>query len=140
MIDLRTAPYGLFLLRVALGGMWVSHALIKYFVFTVPGFAGYLANVGMPSFLALPVIGVELIGGLLIIAGVYARAVALLLIPVMLGALSVHVGNGFLFSSTGGGWEYPAFLVIVSVVVALAGEGAFALRSAPLGKRLSFAS
>ncbi|HQS09528.1 MAG TPA: DoxX family protein, partial [Xanthobacteraceae bacterium] len=78
MIDLRTAPYGLFLLRVALGAMWVSHALIKYFVFTVPGFAGYLANVGMPGFLAVPVIGVELIGGLLIIAGVYARPVALL--------------------------------------------------------------
>ncbi|OYX87293.1 MAG: hypothetical protein B7X99_14485 [Rhizobiales bacterium 17-65-6] len=140
MIDLRTAPYGLFLLRVALGVMWVSHALIKYFVFTVPGFAGYLANVGMPGFLALPVIGVELIGGLLIIAGVYARPVALLLIPVMLGALSVHVGNGFLFSSAGGGWEYPAFLVIVSVVVALAGEGAFALRRGLAGSRFNFAS
>ncbi|OYX70562.1 MAG: hypothetical protein B7Y95_15270 [Rhizobiales bacterium 32-66-11] len=140
MIDLRTAPYGLFLLRVALGAMWVSHALIKYFVFTVPGFAGYLANVGMPGFLAVPVIGVELIGGLLIIAGVYARPVALLLIPVMLGALSVHVGNGFLFSSAGGGWEYPAFLIIVSVVVALAGEGAFALRRGALGSRLNFAS
>lgn len=140
MIDLRTAPYGLFLLRVALGAMWVSHALIKYFVFTVPGFAGYLENVGMPGFLALPVIGVELIGGLLIIAGVYARPVALLLIPVMLGALSVHAGNGFLFSSAGGGWEYPAFLMIVSVVVALAGEGAFALRRGALGSRLNFAS
>ncbi|MFG1427843.1 DoxX family protein [Roseixanthobacter glucoisosaccharinicivorans] len=140
MIDLRTAPYGLFLLRLALGAMWVSHALIKYFVFTVPGFAGYLTNVGMPGFLALPVIGVELIGGLLIIAGVYARPVALLLIPVMLGAMSVHVGNGFLFSSAGGGWEYPAFLVIVSVVVALAGEGAFALRPAQAGRRLHFAS
>ncbi|MFG1396972.1 DoxX family protein [Roseixanthobacter pseudopolyaromaticivorans] len=135
MIDLRTAPYGLFLLRVALGGMWVSHALIKYVVFTVPGFAGYLANVGMPGFLALPVIGVELVGGLLIIAGVYARQVALLLIPVMLGALSVHVGNGFLFSSAGGGWEYPAFLVIVSVVVALTGEGAFALKAASFAHR-----
>ncbi|MFG1410419.1 MAG: hypothetical protein B7Y12_21275 [Rhizobiales bacterium 24-66-13] len=140
MIDLRTAPYGLFLLRVALGAMWVSHALIKYFVFTVPGFAGYLANVGMPGFLAVPVIGVELIGGLLIIAGVYARPVALLLIPVMLGALSVHVGNGFLFSSAGGGWEYPAFLVIVSVVVALAGEGAFALQRSAQGGRINFAS
>lgn len=140
MIDLRTAPYGLFLLRVALGAMWVSHALIKYFVFTVPGFAGYLENVGMPGVLALPVIGVELIGGLLIIAGVYARSVALLLIPVMLGALSVHARNGFLFSSAGGGWEYPAFLMIVSVVVALAGEGAFALRRGALGSRLNFAS
>ncbi|MFG1465005.1 DoxX family protein [Xanthobacter sp. DSM 24535] len=131
MIDQRLAPYGLFLLRITLGAMWVSHALIKYVVFTVPGFAGYLTNMGMPGFLALPVIGVELVGGLLILTGIYARQVAVLMIPVMLGALSVHIGNGFLFSGPGGGWEYPAFLIIVSVVVALTGEGALAVRSAP---------
>ncbi len=132
MIDLRTAPYGLFLLRAALGLMWVSHALMKYILFTVPGFAGYLTSVGMPGFLAWPVILAELGGGLLILFGVYARQVSVLLIPVMAGAMSVHIANGWVFSAPGGGWEYPAFLILVSVVVALAGEGAFALRSAPL--------
>lgn len=132
MIDNRTAPYGLFLLRVALGLMWVSHALMKVFVFTVAGFGGFLESQGIPSFLAFPVIAAELGGGLLILAGVYARPVAILLIPIMLGAMNVHIPNGWVFSAPGGGWEYPAFLVVASLVVGLAGEGAFALKPSAL--------
>lgn len=132
MIDTRTAPYGLFLLRAALGVMWIAHALMKVFVFSVPGFAGFLAKIGLPPQLALPIIAAELIGGILILAGVYARQVAILLIPVMLGAMNFHLPNGWVFSAPGGGWEYPAFLVVVSLVVALAGEGAFALKPAAL--------
>ncbi|MFG1358804.1 DoxX family protein [Xanthobacter pseudotagetidis] len=139
MIDTRTAPYGLFLLRAALGLMWVSHALLKVFVFTVAGFSGFLASKGFPAALALPTIGAELIGGLLILAGIYARPVAVLLIPVMLGAMLVHIPNGWIFSAAGGGWEYPAFLVVASLTIALSGEGAFALKPSALipglGKR-----
>jgi putative oxidoreductase len=132
MIDKNSAPYGVFLLRVALGAMWISHALMKYLVFTVPGFAGYLGSVGFPAALAGPVILIELIGGLLILLGVYARHVALLLIPVMAAAASVHIANGWVFSATGGGWEYPAFLIVVSFALWLIGDGAYALRSRPL--------
>lgn len=132
MIDKNSAPYGVFLLRVALGAMWVSHALMKYFVFTVGGFAGYLGSVGFPSGLAGPIILIELVGGLLILLGVYARHVALLLIPVMAAAASVHVPNGWVFSATGGGWEYPAFLIVASFALWLIGDGAYALRSRPL--------
>ncbi len=132
MIDKNSAPYGVFLLRAALGVMWVSHALMKYLVFTVPGFAGYLGSVCFPGALAAPIILIELIGGLLIILGVYARHVALLLIPVMAAAASVHIPNGWVFSATGGGWEYPAFLIVASFALWLIGDGAYALRSRPL--------
>lgn len=132
MIDLRTAPYGLFLLRAALGAMWISHALMKLFLFGISGFAGYLTSLGMPGALAGPVILIESVGGLLILLGLYARPVAILMIPVMIGAMSAHLGNGWLFSAPGGGWEYPAFLIVASLTIGLAGEGAFALRTAPL--------
>lgn len=132
MIDSRSAPYGAFVLRVALGLMWVSHALLKYAVFTIPGFAGFLGSLGLPEALAWPIFLAELIGGLLIIAGVYARHVALLLIPVMAGAISVHIPNGWLFSAAGGGWEYPGFLIVASFALWLIGDGAFALRARPL--------
>jgi len=137
MIDTRTAPYGLFLLRAALGLMWISHALLKYVVFTIPGFAGFLGSLGVPTFLAWPIFLIELGGGILILLGIHARQVAVLLIPVMAAAMSVHLGNGWLFSAAGGGWEYPAFLIVASLVVALGGDGAFALRSAPLVPRLT---
>ena len=48
-----------------------------------------------------------------------ARWVALGLVPVLLGATWVHVGNGWVFNAPNGGWEYPLFLIVISLVVAL---------------------
>ena len=132
MIDTRLAPYGAFLLRAALGAMFVAHALLKFLVFTMPGFAGFLAKVGMPAELAWPIFLAELFGGAAIIAGAYSRYVALALLPVLLGALSVHFPNGWLFTAANGGWEYPAFLAMAAVTHILVGEGAFAVRPAAL--------
>jgi len=61
----------------------------------------------------------EVVGGALLILNIRTREVALALIPVLLGATWVHHANGWVFSNTGGGWEYPVFLIIVSAVVAL---------------------
>lgn len=128
-VDTQLAPYGVFLLRASLGAMWIAHALLKYFVFTLPGTAQFFASIGFPGWSAYPVFAVELIGGVLILLGVYARQVSLLLIPVMLAAASVHFGNGWVFSAPNGGWEYPIFLAIASLALALLGDGAFALRA-----------
>jgi putative oxidoreductase len=105
----------------------------------VPGFAGFLAQVGMPSFMALPVIAAELVGGVALVLGVYSRVVGVLLLPVLLGALMVHSGNGWLFTAANGGWEYPAFLVVATLTVILCGDGAFALRPTRIsfGQRLA---
>ena len=61
------------------------------------------------------------------------RIVALALVPVLIGATWVHSGNGWLFTSPNGGWEYPAFWTVALIVQALLGDGAYALRysSAP---------
>src|SRR5689334_15662213 len=82
MIDNRFAPYGAFLLRAALGVMFIAHAYLKIAVFTVPGFAAFLGQVGFPGFLAWPIILAELIGGLAIIAGFYSRLASLALLPI----------------------------------------------------------
>jgi len=52
----------------------------------------------------------------------------LLLLPILLIASWVHFPNGWVFTSTGGGWEYPVFLAVASVVHALAGDGVLALK------------
>ena len=128
MIDDRLAPYGAFALRAALGIMFIAHAYLKYAVFTVPGFEGFLGSVGLPAFLAWPIILAEVIGGVAILTGFYARLVSLLLLPVLLGALVIHAPNGWVFNAPNGGWEYPAFLALSAVAHALIGDGAFALR------------
>jgi putative oxidoreductase len=131
MIDARLAPYGAFALRAALGVMFVAHAYLKYAVFTVPGFEGFLGSVGLPTFLAWPIILAELVGGLAILAGFHGRLVSVALLPVLLGALAVHAPNGWVFNAPNGGWEYPAFLALATVAHALIGDGAFATR--PVG-------
>src|SRR3954447_12361958 len=132
MIDARLAPYGAFALRAALGGMFVAHAYLKYAVFTVPGVASVLGSVGLPAFLAWPIILAELVGGLAILAGFYGRLASLALLPVLLGALAVHAPNGWVFNAPSGGWEYPAFLALAAMAHALIGDGAFAARSVGL--------
>lgn len=127
MIDNRTAPYAATLLRVSLGVMFIAHALLKYMVFTLPGTVKFFESLGLPGPLAYATFAAELVGGLLILGGVYARWVALALVPVLLGATWAHAGNGWVFSAPNGGWEYPAFLTIAALVAALLGDGKFAL-------------
>jgi putative oxidoreductase len=116
------------LLRVALGVMYLTHSVVlKVFTFGFAGTAGYFASLGLPGATAYVVIAAEAIGGILLLANVRAGWVALGLVPVLLGALWVHSGNGWVFSAAGGGWEYPLFLIVVSVAVALQ---AFAARPA----------
>jgi putative oxidoreductase len=132
MIDNRLAPYGAFALRLALGTMFIAHAYLKLAVFTVPGFAGFLGKVGLPAFLAWPIILAELVGGLAILTGFYGRLVSAALLPILLGALFVHAPNGWLFNVPNGGWEYPAFLAAAALAHALIGDGAFALKTIQL--------
>jgi putative oxidoreductase len=126
--DIAATEYGIALLRVSLGVMWIAHALLKWFVFTLPGTANFFESVGFPGFLAYPVFAAELIGGVMLLFGVYARQVSLALMPIMLAATWVHVPNGWLHTSPNGGWEYPLFLSIASVALWLLGDGAFSLR------------
>ena len=119
------------LLRTGLGVMFIAHALLKYFVFTLPGTAQFFQSIGLPAGLGYVTFAAELIGGVLLILGVYTRAVALMLLPVLLGATWAHSGNGWLFTSAKGGWEYPAFLALVGLVVAILGSGRYALKAQP---------
>ena len=129
MIDSKTAPYAAFVLRIALGAMFVAHALLKYAVFTLPGTARFFESLGLPGPLAYATFFAELVGGALILAGFGTRYVAAVLVPVLLGALWAHAGNGWLFTSPNGGWEYPAFLAAAAIVQTLLGDGKFALGS-----------
>jgi putative oxidoreductase len=132
MIDRTTAPLGAFLLRVSLGVMFLAHSLyLKGVVFTLPGTAKYFDSIGLPGPLAYAVFALEAAGGLLLVLGVKTRWVSLALLPVLLGATWAHAGNGWLFTNANGGWEYPAFLAVASLVQALAGDGAFALSRSP---------
>jgi putative oxidoreductase len=128
---------GITVLRVSLGVMWIAHALLKLLVFTLAGTAQYFASIGFAGWLAYPVFAAELLGGIALLLGVYARQAALALVPVMAVAAWVHLPNGWVHTSAGGGWEYPVFLIAASIALWLLGDGAAAIkRSARFVPRL----
>jgi len=115
MIDAKTAPYGAFLLRISMGILLLMHsAYLKYYLFGMGGFIKYFAKLGLPEWWAWIVPAYEVIGGLALLLGVYAY----------IG----HGGNGWAFSAKGGGYEFPLFWAIACFVLALVGDGAYALK------------
>ncbi|OWK25674.1 membrane protein [Rhizobium yanglingense] len=128
MIDQKTGPYGLLLLRVTTGLALLAHSLyLKVFVFTMSGTVDFFRSIGLPGPLAWMVLLVEIGTGAMLIFGIKTRIAALAAIPVLIGATWAHSGNGWLFSSTGGGWEYPLFWTLALVSTALLGDGAHAV-------------
>ncbi|WP_018259777.1 DoxX family protein [Methylobacterium sp. WSM2598] len=128
MTATRTSPYAALLLRVSLGGLFLAHAGVKLLVFTPAGTAAFFGKLGLPAALAYAGIAAEVLGGLALILGLYARWVALALLPILLGAIvTVHAANGFLAQNPGGGWEFVAFWAVALVVQALLGNGRYAV-------------
>lgn len=128
MLDLKTAPYGVLALRVTTGVLFLIHGLIKLFVFTPAGTAGYFESIGLPGALGYLTLIAEIVGGLALILGIKARIVSAALVPLLLGAAVFgHGAAGFNWSNPNGGWEYPVMWALVQAALALLGDGPFAL-------------
>ena len=122
------APYGIFLLRIALAAIFVAHADLKLRIFTIEGTKTFFRSLGLPGWLAPVIIVVEFAGAAALVFGIFPRLVAIVLLPLILGTIvTVHGKKGWLFSNKDGGWEYPAFWAAMLVVLALLGDGAFTL-------------
>lgn len=128
-LDARAGRAGVTLLRVSLGTMFLAHSVVlKLLTYTLPGTAAFFDSVGLPGWLAYATFAAEALGGVALVLGIQARWVALLLSPILLGALAVHVPNGWVFTAANGGWEYPAYLFALCLAQALLGDGAWALK------------
>ena len=135
-MNTSTPNYAAFLSRLTLGIVLLAHGALKVFVFTVPGTVGFFATLGLPAAAAYLTIFAEVVGGLALIAGVYPRLIAILSLPVLAGASWAHLGNGWLFSNQGGGWEFPVLLLVLAVIVAIQGADSFAIKRLPIVDRL----
>lgn len=118
------------LLRLSLGLLFLAHAGLKVFTFTIPGTVAYFESIGYPGFFAYLVIAGEAGAGLFLLAGLYTSLMSLLMLPILIGATLEHLPNGWLAGAPGGGWEFPAFWIVALLVQALLGDGKYALSSA----------
>jgi putative oxidoreductase len=135
-MNTSTTHHGAFLTRITLGSILLAHGALKIFVFTIPGTVGFFESLGLPAIFAYLTIFGEVFGGTALILGAYSRLVALLSLPILIGAAWVHMSNGWVFSNVGGGWEFPVLLIILAIVVSIQGAGSFAIKQIPGVNRL----
>lgn len=130
LAGIHNADLAATILRVTMGVLFLAHVWLKLVIFTPAGTVAFFQSLGFPGFLAYAVITAELLGGIALILGLWARWVALALLPILLGSIYPHWSAGFFFSNEGGGWEFPAFWAVALIVQALLDNGAFALSRA----------
>lgn len=130
----RVSDYGITVLRVTLGIIFVMHGYLAGFVFTPKGLAGFNASIGipLPAITAWFIILGHSLGGVSLVLGFLTRIGALVHVVIMGGAVFfVHLRQGFflhgLEGGSVGGYEYAVVLLMASVAMVLLGGGPLAL-------------
>lgn len=125
------ADIGLLLMRLVLGGIFAAHGAQKVFGWFdgagLDGFAAFLADQGYEQADALSAAAgfAELVGGLLIILGVFTPLAAAGLLSVMINAIWLQWGSG-LFAEDGG-FELELALAGLAAGLIFTGPGRVAL-------------
>jgi putative oxidoreductase len=133
--------YGITLLRLAVGAIYLMHAYLAVGVTGVHGTARFMASVGLPNpvLMGWVVILAHGLGGLLLVLGAFTRWAAALNAAVMAGALvRVHLDQGFFLTARivdpaagraiVAGYEYVLLLLVATAALVLLGSGPLALR------------
>ena len=143
MTNIAVSGWGLTVLRVVIGVVFLAHGIEKFFVSGVGGTAGFFGQIGipLPGLSAFLVAFFELVGGAALIVGFYTRLAAIPLAVISLVAmLTVHLSNGFFNQQ--GGVEYTLTLLAACVALILSGAGEAAVQrdSVPTGGARNTAS
>jgi putative oxidoreductase len=125
-------PYGLALLRLAIGTVFSVHGAQKLFGAWggggLPGTQAYFSQLGLEPAYALAVAAgvVEFGGGLLLVLGAFtALTSALLAVEMVVAVWQVHLANGFFVSANG--YEYNLTLIAALLCLMLSGPGALSV-------------
>jgi putative oxidoreductase len=119
--------WGLVPLRVVVGLVFLMHGGQKLFGFGLSGTADIMGKLGLPvpSLSAAIVIAAELVGGLAILSGLYARWAGVALAIEMLVAIPVARVHGGFFAPYG--FEFELTLLAACLTFAALGSGGVSL-------------
>lgn len=132
--------FGATVLRVVLGVIFVLHGYLGLFVLEADGAAAFITVMGLPAgkLLAWYLILAHVVGGLMMIVGLWTRWAALANIPVMLVVMLLfHIDQGFFMKAVVAdaaagkarvvGIEYPLLVLAATLSLVLLGGGALAM-------------
>lgn len=131
-LTLTHAGYGITILRIVLGVVFMAHGSQKLFGmfggYGLEGTGKFMASLGLtPGYFMALLAGLgEFVGGLFLTMGLLARVAGLTtLIVSIVAMLSVHISKGFFMSS--GGIEYVLILAAASIAILVEGGGKLAV-------------
>jgi len=129
----RNADVGPLLLRVGIGLVFVMHGWQKFFDIGVSNYAAFIDSLGVPlSGLVAPVQSfVELVGGVLLILGLFTRFTVVPMIVIQIGAIwLLRADIGFITPSQnppGAGAELDTAILAGELCLLFIGPGRYAL-------------
>jgi putative oxidoreductase len=120
------APYSYAIIRFIAGAILIYHGYNKLFVTGVAPVADHVVTpLGLPMPMAWAyLIGIlELFGGIALAVGFLTRPIALMLTVEFIIITFWHAGNGYVFTSPHGGFEYPLVLTVIYAAIFFRGAG-----------------
>lgn len=132
-----TTSAAILISRVILGVVLIAHGWQKFSEWGISGTADSFAAMGVPAASVAAVVAavIELVGGILLIAGLFTRIVGALVVLNMIGAgiFASHFTSGILVSD--GGWELVGVIAAAALLLVGVGAGAFSLDRVFLAKK-----
>ena len=108
------------IMRVVLGIIFVFHGVDK-FQMGLSNVEAWFSSMGIPGFLAYVVAVIELVGGIMLIVGLFTRYVSVLLVVTLIGAIvTAKLSAGLLGNGNMAGYELDLgfILVLLHLIIA----------------------
>ena len=135
------SPLGATVLRIMLGVVYIAHGYYVYDVITSDALSAMITKrLGLPvgDFAAAYLLGAHLVGGVMLILGIFTRFAAMANLPIMIAAvLLFHFDQGFFLrgvitdvargKADVAGYEYALFVLAATLAQCFLGTGALGL-------------
>lgn len=123
------------IMRVVLGIIFIFHGIAK-FQMGLGNVDAWFSSIGIPGFLAYVVATLELVGGIMLIAGLFTRYVSVLFVVLLLGAIfTAKLSAGLLGNGQAAGYELDLGFLLISLYLAVADKSPVSVDSLIMRKR-----
>ena len=123
----RSQPVALLVMRLALGSIMTAHGYHKVFG-GLHHHAQMVASLGLPAWLGYASAFAELLGGLLILFGLFTRAAAVFVfVDLFVAIWRVHLHNGLIGSPDRPGFEFALACAALAFALIFFGGGPIAI-------------
>ncbi|MGG1636802.1 DoxX family protein [Paenibacillus sp. FSL K6-3182] len=122
------------IMRVVLGIIFIFHGVDKFQ--GISNVEAWFSSIGIPGVLAYVVAAIELIGGILLILGLFTRYVAGLFVIILIGAIiTAKLSAGLLGNGQMAGYELDLGFILVSLYLVVADRSPFSVDRFIMSKR-----